>query len=190
MSVEQRLMNLIQKYKRMKDDNMFANEYLESALREAYDQLQKDVTSEYKERLEVVNSRLAVMEKENMKIVPKNDGIEEVLRRQELEMRLDLMDDETFKEYAEETLLNDHEYFDELRLFNELKKRDINTARDAITHNRQSRLENNEEYQSLKTESNTLSTFVGFTGEIVYEDDNKKVHFVDIHQVRNETINR
>lgn len=89
-----------------------------------------------------------LIEKENNRIVPKVNGVNEILRRQELELHLSLMNDDDFEKFAEKTLMNDHEYFDELRTFSTLKERNLESAREAITYKCEQRLQDNEEYTS------------------------------------------
>lgn len=120
--------------------------------------------------------------------MPKSNGVDEVLRRQELELQITLMTDEDFEKFAEETLLNDHEYFDELRMFSVLKERGLDAARDAITYKREQRLQDNDEYMTLRTKANMLNTFVGFGNEISYEDAAGTVHFVDYEKLEKEVF--
>lgn len=177
-----RVIALIKKYRVMKHDNKYLDEYIQEQLQKDYTELQKDVLQQQRAEIVRASARIDEIEKENSNIMPKSNGVDEVLRRQELELQISLMNDDDFSKFAEETLMNDHEYFDELRMFSVLKERGLDFARDMIKGKREQRLKDNKEYTSLKTKYNTLSTLVGFHGELAYEA-NGTIHYWDYEKV-------
>lgn len=171
-----------------KEQGIYSDSYLTESLKEDFDELKDVIHQEYKEELETTESRLSELETAVKQIIPQKYDIEEMLRRQQLDLEVSFMDDNTLKEHALKTLLNDHENYDELFLQKELKNRNLEKVIDEVQATRERRLADDSEYETLHNRMNKLKVFIGFSDEISYEDGNGKIHYVSKDKVESEVL--
>ena len=186
-SISKKIEELKRTHRIQKEQGIYAGSYLTESLKEDFDKLKDGIHQEYKAELTTAKTRLAEIEVENDKIIPQTNSIDELLRRQQIELEISLMTDDDFEEFAKNTLLDDHEYFDELRLFSELRTRGNEDAAMKVKEIREQRLRTNDEYMQLNTKANMLGVFIGFENEIAYEEDGK-VHYVSYQDLEREAL--
>lgn len=188
INIEEKLNQLKQELKQMKSSNHYTPEYLKELLEKKFNAVKEPLHTSYKEELETTESRLSELETAVKQIIPQKYDIEEMLRRQQLDLEVSFMDDNTLKEHTLKTLLNDHENYDELFLQKELKNRNLEKVIDEVQATRERRLADNSEYETLHNRMNKLKVFIGFSDEISYEDDNGKIHYVSKEKIESEVL--
>lgn len=166
-------------------DGIYTKEHVDETIEKDFEQLRATIQSDIRSEQEKVTERLDELKEANSQILPKVSSVDELLRRQEIELEISLMDDEAFAEYAEKTLLNDHHYFDEMRIFSELRNRDQDSVQDRIKSIRESRLQNDPEYQELNHKASMYGVFRGLHTEVSYETEDGQVIYNDVEKIKN-----
>ncbi|MCW6665484.1 hypothetical protein NHG32_07285 [Aerococcaceae bacterium NML191219] len=188
-TVAKKTREVISKYTKMYKTGMYDIGYLQSEAIKEYENLRKESKAVIQQHLSKLHERLNELKRELSKVIEPVTGIDELLRRQELDLRISLMADNHLKQMGQAVLLNEHYAYDELLLEAEFNKRGLGDDYNSILLERTTSMQSNETYKQTKEEMDMINLQIGFGGEVLH-DNQQEIQLIDEDKFIREIMGR
>ena len=175
--------NLIEKYRGNNARGVYDKEYLRKEFQKECAELKVETIQAVKDKIIKFSDEMRKLKEKSNEIVPRKPTIEELLDRQELTLKVELMPTATLKEYAAETLRAPHSEYTELFLEKALRDKGLGEYMDALLMERDFQAESDSRYKTLKAEKEALELELGFGGEFATTRSNGQVALISGDEV-------
>lgn len=175
--------NLIEKYRSNNARGVYDKEYLRKEFQKECAELKVETIQTVKDKIIKFSDEMRKLKEKSNEIVPRKPTIEELLDRQELTLKVELMPTATLKEYATETLRAPHSEYTELFLEKALRDKGLGEYMDALLMERDFQVESDSRYKTLKAEKEALELELGFGGEFATTRFNGQVALISGDEV-------